>query len=208
MVSVSRSKRESVSRMRAMMSVAGVGVGAIHLAGTDTMTFWAFRDTYDAAEGSEAAAIGVDVLLRLHAAGGGLGKAPGAAHLWRDHPGRLSRTDERYGLDRFRSLKCEVLAAHVLRGRLPVVCGAGPTGKAFSKALDGHGLAPSAFVDLDPRKSGQTIPGAPVVHPRDLGPPAGRFALAAVSGAGPRREVRATLEGLGWAEERDFLAVA
>lgn len=51
-----------------MMSIAGVGVGTIHLVGTDTMTFWAFRDTYDAANGSEAAAIGADVLLRLHAA--------------------------------------------------------------------------------------------------------------------------------------------
>lgn len=51
-----------------MMSIAGVGVGTIHLVGTDTMTFWAFRDTYDAADGSEAAAIGADVLLRLHAA--------------------------------------------------------------------------------------------------------------------------------------------
>ena len=50
------------------MSIAGVGVGTIHLVGTDTMTFWAFRDTYDAAGGSEAAEIGADVLLRLHAA--------------------------------------------------------------------------------------------------------------------------------------------
>lgn len=51
-----------------MMSIAGVGVGTIHLLGTDGMTFWAFRDTYDAAGGSEAAQIGADVLLRLHAA--------------------------------------------------------------------------------------------------------------------------------------------
>lgn len=51
-----------------MMSIAGVGIGTLHLVGTDTMTFWAFRDTYDAAGGSEAAAIGADVLLRLHAA--------------------------------------------------------------------------------------------------------------------------------------------
>lgn len=50
------------------ISIAGIGVGTIHLVGTDTMTFWAYRDTFDAAEGSEAAEIGADLLLRLHAA--------------------------------------------------------------------------------------------------------------------------------------------
>lgn len=57
-----------IGRWAHTASIAGVGVGTIHLVGTDTMTFWAFRDTYEAAGGSEAATIGADVLLRLHAA--------------------------------------------------------------------------------------------------------------------------------------------
>lgn len=57
-----------VGRWAHMLSIAGVGVGTLHLIGFDTMTFWAFRDTYEAADGSEAAAIGADVLLRVHAA--------------------------------------------------------------------------------------------------------------------------------------------
>lgn len=51
-----------------MISISGVAVGTLHLIGTDTMTFWAFRDTYEEAGGSEAADISADVLLRLHAA--------------------------------------------------------------------------------------------------------------------------------------------
>ena len=57
-----------VGRWSHMVSIAGVGVGTLHLIGFDTMTFWAFRDTYDAAGGSEAAAVSADLLLRLHAA--------------------------------------------------------------------------------------------------------------------------------------------
>lgn len=49
-------------------SVAGVAVGTLHLVGTDTMTFWAFKDTFEESRGSEAAQLSVDVLLRLHAA--------------------------------------------------------------------------------------------------------------------------------------------
>lgn len=57
-----------VGRWAHMTSIAGVAVGTLHLVGFDTMTFWAYRDTYEAAGGSEAAATGADVLLRLHAA--------------------------------------------------------------------------------------------------------------------------------------------
>jgi len=51
-----------------MMSIAGVAVGTVHLIGTDMMTFWAFKDTFEDSDGSEAAQVGADVLLRLHAA--------------------------------------------------------------------------------------------------------------------------------------------
>ena len=61
-------RAQVVGRWAHMTSIAGVGVGTLHLVGFDTMTFWAFRDTYEAAGGSEPAAIGADLLLRLHAA--------------------------------------------------------------------------------------------------------------------------------------------
>lgn len=54
----------------AMTAVGGMAVGALHLVGTDTVTFFAFTDTFNAAGGgaNEAAALSADLLLRLHAA--------------------------------------------------------------------------------------------------------------------------------------------
>lgn len=54
----------------AMTAVGGMAVGALHLIGTDTVTFFAFTDTFNAAGGAanEAAALSADLLLRLHAA--------------------------------------------------------------------------------------------------------------------------------------------
>ncbi|MDJ0961168.1 MAG: hypothetical protein QNJ88_10940 [Acidimicrobiia bacterium] len=57
-----------LGRGATLIAVLGMGIGMIHLTGTDTMTFVAFRDTFEASGGSEAGLVGVDVLLRLHAA--------------------------------------------------------------------------------------------------------------------------------------------
>ena len=149
-----------------------------------------------------------DLLLRLWEAGARFAKAAGAPHEWRDHPHRLSRTDPRYAIESFQLLKCRVLGRTHLEGRDPVIWGAGPTGKAFARHLQRDGISTVAFVDLDPRRIGQTIHGAPVFAPDDLGPPRGRFALAAVSGKVPRGEIRAALTALGWRELDDFVAVA
>lgn len=51
-----------------IVAIAGVAVGALHLVATDTVTFFAFTDTFEAAGGSEAVTVGADVLLRIHAA--------------------------------------------------------------------------------------------------------------------------------------------
>lgn len=52
--------------LAAKLSVVGVAVGVLHLVGTDTVTFLAFQQTL--AANGESAAVGADVLLRLHAA--------------------------------------------------------------------------------------------------------------------------------------------
>ena len=150
-----------------------------------------------------------DLVLRLALAGGRLAKAACPPQLWRDHAGQLQRTDPRYSIQAFRSLKVEHLTAGPLRDHTSVVIiGSGPTGKAFSKLLRQRGKRIRAFVDLDPRKIGQTIHGAPVLDPGGLGEPAGRVALSAVSGVQARELIRGTLEGLGWTELSDFWAVA
>jgi hypothetical protein len=53
-------------RLTVTASTVAVTLAALHLVGTDTMTFVAYRDTL--ASGIEGAGAGADVLLRLHAA--------------------------------------------------------------------------------------------------------------------------------------------
>lgn len=52
--------------LAARLSVGGVALATLHLAGTDTMSFLGFRETLD--QDGAGAAIGADVLLRIHAA--------------------------------------------------------------------------------------------------------------------------------------------
>jgi glycosyltransferase involved in cell wall biosynthesis len=150
-----------------------------------------------------------DLVLRLWEAGGRFGKAPETLLHWREGANRLSRVDAAYGPEAFRRLKVDVLKRTLLRGRDgAVVWGAGPTGKAFAQTLRAGGVPLLAFVDLDPRKIGQTIHGAPVVAPARLERYRGGLCLAAVGARGARNEIREALHGLGWAEMIDFLAVA
>ena len=129
--------------------------------------------------------------------------------LWRERAGRLSRTGASYAPDAFRRCKVQVLARTLLRERDGVVVwGAGPTGKRFARALRVAGQNVRAFVELDPRKIGKRIHGAPVIPPARIGDYRGAFCVAAVGQAGARSEIRAALRAAGWREREDFVAVA
>lgn len=150
-----------------------------------------------------------DLVLRLWAAGYGIGKVPEVLLQWREGPDRASRVDDRYAPDAFRRLKVHMLRKTLLAARDgAVVWGAGPVGKEFARELQRQGTHVVAFVDLDPRKIGQEIHGAHVIEPDDVDAHRGALALAAVGQAGARSEIRATLAERGWVEMRDFCAVA
>lgn len=147
-----------------------------------------------------------DLILRLWAAGQRLANVPEVLLHWREGESRASRTDPRYSPEAFRRCKVHHLRRTHLVGRDGVVVwGAGPVGKAFARELRAQGETVRAFVDIDPRKIGQTVHGAPVVPPEGLGAFAGAFVVAAVGQPGAREEIRAALEGMGW---RDWCAVA
>lgn len=149
-----------------------------------------------------------DLVLRLFAAGHALCNVPDVLLHWRERTDRLSRTDPRYGEDAFRRCKVHYLLPLLRSHDGVVVWGAGPVGKGFARELAAHDVAVRAFVELDPRKIGQRIHGAPVVAPAAINDHRGAFALAAVSGAQARSEIRASLAAAGWREGADFLAVA
>ena len=178
-----------------------------------------------------------DLVLRLWAAGYRMAKVPEILYRWREGDDRASRSDPRYDPARFRRLKVHFLRRTLLAaGRAAVVWGAGPVGKAFARELAAAGTPIAAFVDLDPKKIGQEIHGAPVLAPGELErflsgdthgdddaaagddparrpPGASRpglrpLVLAAVGQAGARAEIRAECRRQGLEESEDFIAIA
>ncbi len=150
-----------------------------------------------------------DLWLRAWEAGLRFAKLPETLLAWRDAPGRLTRTDPRYAPERFRALKLEVLLRGPLAGARPaVVWGAGPIGKGWARALEGAGREVRAFVEVDPRKIGATIHGAPVVPGERAGAFAGALHLAAVGKPGARERIREQAARLGLLDGRDLVAVA
>jgi hypothetical protein len=150
-----------------------------------------------------------DLVLRIWQGGGRFRNVDALVHRWRDHPQRLTRTRPAYTLAAFRRCKVHFLRRTLLAdGRAAVVWGAGPTGKAFARELLAAGTRLAAFVEVDPRKLGKRIHGAPVVPVESAADFSGALALGAVSGPEGRGRVRELAAGLGLVEGRDFVAVA
>jgi hypothetical protein len=150
-----------------------------------------------------------DLWLRLAGAGGRLTNLPTTLLDWRESAGRLTRTDGRYALPRHMALKCAALAAGPLAGGSQVALwGAGETGRAFADALAVEGVRVTTFVEVDRKKIGRTIRGAPVISYQEVATVRGLPLLVAVGAPGARALIRAELEKQGFEEGRDFRCVA
>ena len=150
-----------------------------------------------------------DLTFRLWERGGALAKVKEVLLRWRERPGRLSRKGGAYSPSAFRRCKIHFLRRTLLRGRPGVVIwSAGPTGKAFARALLHEGVPLRAFVELDPRKIGQVIHGAPVIRPGEVDRHRGALSVIAIGQEGAREEARGMLRALGWEETSEFVAVA
>jgi glycosyltransferase involved in cell wall biosynthesis len=143
-----------------------------------------------------------DLVLRLLEAGREVGVVPRRRLLWRHGPSRHSRVAPEFGTERFTDCKAHFLARSFLARRdLFLLWGYGGTGRALCRALERHGKRPSHIIDLHPGRLGNTIRGAPVLLPREP-------LLVSVAGAGPRAEIRAVLDAMGFVETRDYLCCA
>jgi glycosyltransferase involved in cell wall biosynthesis len=150
-----------------------------------------------------------DLLLRLWARGARFRNVEAVVLRWREHPARVTRTDPAFSLDAFTRCKVHHLRHTLLRrcdGAL--VWGAGPVGKAFARELLRQGASLRGFVDVDPRKLGQTVHGAPVVPAGDAGRFADALWLGAVAGEEGRARVRELVAAQGRRDGVDFAAVA
>jgi hypothetical protein len=150
-----------------------------------------------------------DLWLRLAAAGHRLTNLPEVLLDWRESPGRLTRTDGRYAIARHLALKAAWLAAGPLSGRREVaIWGAGETGRAFARALGEHGIGVALFLEVDRRKIGRTVRGAPVRSFEEAGLARGLPLLVAVGAPGARDLIRAELGRQGFVELSDYRCVA
>ena len=149
-----------------------------------------------------------DLWLRAFDAGLRFAKLGQTLLEWRDSPGRLTRSDARYSAEAFLRLKVESLARGPLERRPAVVWGAGPIGKALARALVGAGRRVAAFVEVDARRIGRTIHGAPVVAVEAAAGFPGALHLAAVGRPGARARIREEAGRLGLVDGRDLVAIA
>lgn len=150
-----------------------------------------------------------DLWLRIAEGGGALSNVPEVLLGWRESEGRLTRNDGRYALAGHRALKAAALARGWLSGRGEVaIWGAGETGKATADALAAEGIRVALFLEVDRKKVGRTIRGAPVISWEELARARGLPLLVAVGAPGARELIRPELRRAGWEEVRDFRCVA
>jgi glycosyltransferase involved in cell wall biosynthesis len=151
-----------------------------------------------------------DLLLRIWQRGYASAMVPVVLLLWRESEARASRVHPEYGPDAFRRCKIHYLRETFLAGGRPaLVWGASRVGKLLAREILAAGSPLYGFVELDPRKIGQKIYGAPVLSlPEALARRGEAFGLAAVGQAGARDEIRSTLQAAGWIDGQDFCCVA
>lgn len=153
-----------------------------------------------------------DLIFRLWISGARFAKVSLPLLEWRNAPNRLSLTDPRYSLTRFRALKRHYLMRSLLDGiargtdtRTFIQWGAGEVGKRWLREWE---LRPNAVVDIHPRKIGARIHQVPVIAPDDLPPPGAVLILVAVGAPGARDEIRAWLTPRGYRETADYWFIA
>jgi len=148
-----------------------------------------------------------DLWLRLAAAGCRFARRPETLLYWRDSPKRLTRTDAAFSLQAFRRCKAHYLRRGYLAGCDAVTLwGAGQEGKAWRLTLLELGVTVERWIEIDPRKIGQLIHGAPVAGLDALAPGQGKL-LVTIGAKGARQQVRDWADRRGLIEGVDYLCV-
>ncbi|GAB5561952.1 MAG: glycosyltransferase family A protein [Synoicihabitans sp.] len=148
-----------------------------------------------------------ELWLRWLEVGVRMQKVPAPLMIWHDSPGRLSRTDQRYHPEAFHRVKAPYVARELRRaghGRKVWVAGAGRPTRKRAAWLEREGVTIAGYLDLDPRKIGQSFGGRPVISPDDL--PSSREAMVVsyLGKRGARQAVQNDLLGRGFIEGVDF----
>jgi hypothetical protein len=148
-----------------------------------------------------------ELWLRLWSRGFSFSRVPEVLLLWRDSPGRLSRTSSAYSLTSFYRLKARYLARVPCMSRKRVyVAGAGQTARRLGKCLQDNGFTIEAFIDPSPMGGCRELRGRPVLAPGVLENRGDIPVVIASRVPGARDEIRDFLLGIGLREWEDFVA--
>ena len=150
-----------------------------------------------------------DLQLRMVHSGHKMAKIPEVLLQWRESPGRLTRTDERYNRNAFDQLRAQFLVTdpRLLSQRPLVAWGAGRRSRKRSSLLLERGLKFDAWVDIDPRKIGNRVQGIPVVDPDWLAKDVRPFVLGYVNNHGARDLIADDLRAMGYQRGKDYLMI-
>lgn len=148
-----------------------------------------------------------DLWLRMAQAGCRFSRRPETLLFWRDRPERLTRTASNCAPAAFRSCKAHYLRKGFLAEHSAVTLwGAGSAGKAWRKTLAATGIRVNRWLEVDPRKLGQTIHQAPVKAPHEFVAGTDKI-LVTVGSKGARQQIRDRCRKLGLIEGADYLCV-
>jgi len=148
-----------------------------------------------------------DLWLRLLLRGYRAAKVAAVLLYWRDSAGRLSRVDPRCDRRRFFATKVAHFPAAVPPGTPLQIWGAGPTGRAWARALTGRGYPVRRFVDIAPQRWQRTIDGVRI-HAPHAPERCNGFVLAATGTPGARAYLEGWFQQCGLRACDDYLAVA
>jgi cellulose synthase/poly-beta-1,6-N-acetylglucosamine synthase-like glycosyltransferase len=150
-----------------------------------------------------------ELWLRMFHAGHRMAKLPRVLLDWRDSPGRTSRTHPRYAREAFDRLRATYLARdpRLHHGRPLAFWGAGRKTRKRARLLQDQGFAPTAWIDIDPKKIGNRIHRIPVVGPGWLTRQQRPFVLSYVTNHGARDDIAAQLQARDYQRGRDYLMV-
>jgi glycosyltransferase involved in cell wall biosynthesis len=148
-----------------------------------------------------------DLWLRMARFGARFARLPETLFFWRDHPERATRTMEEYSATSFRNCKLDNLKNGFLQGvNTVVIAGAGLEGRAWQRMLAVHGIAVSAWIDVDPRKIGKNLHGAEVLSTASIAAVQDRI-IVAIGVRGARDQFREMVTPFRLQEGIDFVCV-
>ena len=148
-----------------------------------------------------------DLWLRLALAGHKFARIPETLFFWREHAIRLTHQADEFSLESFRRCKAHYLKkSYLAKNDNVTLWGTGQEGKAWRKVLANVGVQVSHWIDIDPKKIGQTIHRARVSDPDSLKPGQGPM-LITIGARDARHLVREKCSELGLTEGDDYVCV-